>query len=222
MRPNGHWQPQTPSECHSSGTIAQRLVNVMPYFYTAMSITIAEAFNTQARPVISGQSKYFRNLDNSDGIALNATFPAQQIAVTMLSNSLSATVDSPPSSTGFALAAFTTISTVSFPTLTDTAHTNTENCFPFLPSISVQGSPTLECDCMTTTAPLTVQGGSTSCALSGTLFPINPWQPDAGISGMSVVGPATTTLTTTTLSSTTLSSTTPAAPPAATSSAVDG
>ena len=190
MAPNGPWTPQTPGECHSSGNIAQKLVNVMSYYYTAMSLTIPEAFNTQARPVLSRESTYFQNLDNSNGTALNATFPAQQIAVTLVSNSLSATVDSPPVPTGLDLAAFTNISMVPFPTLTDTAHTNTENCFPFLPSISVQGSPTLECDCMTTTASLTVQGGSTSCALSGTLFPINPWQPDAGVSGVSTVGPA--------------------------------
>lgn len=192
---------QFPDSCHyqsSKTTVA--LVHFMSYFYTAMSITIPESFNTGARPVVSGGYDwvYFQNLNNSNGTALNATntpaSPAQQSAGTQILNSVSATVDSPPSSTGLlALAAFTTISSVSFPTLTDTAHTNTENCFPFLPSISVQGSPTLECDCMTTTAPLTIQGGSTSCALSNTLFAINPWRAGAGISGPSTIGPMTTT-----------------------------
>lgn len=207
---------QRPGNCHyqsSKTTVA--LVSFMSYFYTAISIAIP-AFNTEARPVVSGEYDwvYFQNLDNSNGTALNATntvaSPAQQSAGTKISNSVSATVDSPPSSTGLlALAAFTTISSVSFPTLTDTAHTNTENCFPFLPSISVQGSPTLECDCMTTTAPLTIKGGSTSCALSNTLFAINPWRLSTGISGVSTVRSATKTPATKT----------PAAPPPAKSSA---
>ena len=192
---------QRPGDCYyQSRKTAVALVNFMSYFYTAMSIAIPEAFNTNARPVVSGEFDwvYFQNLDNSNGTALNATntaaSPVQQSAGTKISKSVSATVDSPPSPTGLlALAAFTTISTISFPNLTDWPHTNTENCFPFLPSISVTGSPTLECDCMTTTAPLTILGGSTRCALSNTLFFINPWRASTGISGVSTVRPMTTT-----------------------------
>lgn len=197
---------QSPADCYSLAShpnIAPALVNFMSYYYTAMSISIPEAFNSQARPVIPGDFdfNYFNNLDNSNGSALNlpstAASPAQESAGMGITNSVSATVDAPPSLTGADTSPFTTISTVSFPTLTDTAHTDTENCFPFLPSISVQGSPTLECDCMTTTAPLTARGSSTSCALSNTLFAINPFRIGAGISGTSISGasivePATT------------------------------
>lgn len=192
---------QSPGDCHllaANPDIGPNLVNFLSYYYTAMAITIPEAFNSQARPVISGDYdfNYFNNLDNSNGSAMNpvstAASPDQESAGADITNSVSATVDSPPSPTGADTPPFTTISTVSFPTLTYAAHTNTENCFPFLPSISVQGSPTLECDCMTTTAPLTVQGSSTSCALSNTLFAINPFRTGAGIASASVVEPATT------------------------------
>ena len=68
-----------------------------------MSMTIPEAFNWQARPVISSEFEdfYFPNLDNSNGTALNATTtvasPAQESAGAEVSNSVSATVDAPPS-----------------------------------------------------------------------------------------------------------------------------
>ena len=172
------------------------LVNFMSYYYTAMSIAIPEAFNTQARPLISGEyDDFFTNLDNSNGSALNppstSASPDQESAGTNIFNSGSATATGAPSSASLALPLITGTASVSFPSLTDAAHTNTENCFPFLPSISAQGSPTLQCDCMTTTAPLTVQGSSTSCALSNTLFAINPYRlsADSATSGLPI--PAT-------------------------------
>ena len=173
---------QTPGGSYrESFTTGNALVNFMSYFYTAMSIAIPEAFNTQARPIISGEyDNFFKSLDNSNGSALDppttTASPDQESAGTEIFNSGSATAAGPPSATSVALPLITGTSTVAFPSMTDTAHTNTENCFPFLPSISAQGSPTLECDCMTTTAPLTIQGSSTSCALSNTLFAINPYR----------------------------------------------
>ena len=173
---------QTPGKSYILGfNTANALVNFMSYYYTAMSIAIPEAFNTQARPIISGEyDDYFKNLDNSNGTALDppstAASPDQESAGTEIFNLGSATAAGPPSTTSLALPLITGTSSVSFPSLTDAAHTNTENCFPFLPSISPQGSLMLECDCMTTTAPLTVQGSSTSCALSNTLFAINPYR----------------------------------------------
>ncbi|KAM0804884.1 hypothetical protein BDR22DRAFT_835548 [Usnea florida] len=168
----------------------------MSYFWTAMSITIPEAFNTQARPVISGgEDWFFTNLDNSNGSALDppstAASPAQESAGTEMYYSGSATAAAPPFATSLALPLITGTSTVVFPSLTDTAHTNTENCFPFLPSVSAQANPTLECDCMTTTAPLTVQGSSTSCALSNTLFAINPFRLNAVSASSGLPHPAT-------------------------------
>ncbi len=80
----------------------------------------------------------------------------------------------PPSS---AVAAFTTFGNVSFPTLTDTVHAQTENCFPFSPSISIHGSPSEVCDCGTTTAALTIKASSTGCALSNSILWID--QPPA-------------------------------------------
>ena len=188
---------QTPGRSYILGlmTPANALVNFMSYYYTAMSIAIPEAFNTQARPIISGDyDDYFKNLDNSNGSALDspstAASPDQESAGTEIFNSVSATAAGPPSSTGQALSPISF--SVLFPSLTDVAYTNTENCFPFLPSISVQGSQTLECDCMTTTAALTIQGSSTSCALSNTLFAINPYRPSANSATSSPPPPATT------------------------------
>lgn len=191
---------QSPRYCHYlAKNRDDTLTNFMSYYYTAMSIAIPEAFNTQARPIISEEYDlgYFNNLDNSNGSSPNtvstSASPAQENAGMEVSNSISATVDAPNSTTGLITPPFTTISSVSFPALTDTAHASTENCFPFLHSISVKGSPTSECDCMTTTAPLTIQGRSTSCALANTLFAINPfYRADAGILGVSLVAPATT------------------------------
>ena len=188
---------QTPgSSYRESFNTANALVKSMSYFYTAMSIAIPEAFNTQARPLISGEyDDYFKNLDNSNGSALDppstAASPDQESAGAEVFNSGSATAAGPPSATSLAMPLITGSSSVSFPSLTDTAHTNTENCFPFLPSISAQGSPTSQCDCMTTTAPLTIQGSSTSCALSNTLFAINPYRLSADSATSGPTPPAT-------------------------------
>lgn len=189
---------QTPGDCHIRGLrTATALVSFMSYYYTAMSIAIPEAFNTQARPIISGDyDDFFKALDNSNGSALDspstAASPDQESAGTEVFNPGPATAAAPPSPTSLALPLITGTSSVLFPSLTDTAHTNTENCFPLLPSISVQGIPTLECDCMTTTAPLTIQGSSTSCALSNTLFAINPYRTSADSATSSPQTPAPT------------------------------
>ena len=188
---------QTPGDSYRASLYTPTaLVNFMSYFYTAMSIAIPEAFNTQARPVISGEyDDFFTSLDNSNGSALDppttAASPDQESAGTEIFYSGSATATGPPSTASLALPLITGTSTVSFPSLTDTAHTNTENCFPFLPSISAQASPTLECDCMTKTAPLTVQGSSTSCALSNTLFAINAYRLSADSASSGLLPPAT-------------------------------
>lgn len=72
------------------------------------------------------------------------------------------------------IAAFTTIDSVTFPALTGPAHSNTENCFKYLPSqVAHILSPSEECDCGTTTAALTIQGSSTGCALSNSFFGID-------------------------------------------------
>ena len=190
---------QTPgSSYRESFSTGNALIKSMSYFYTAMSIAIPEAFNTQARPVISGEyDDYFKNLDNSNGSALDppstAASPDQESAGAEIFNSGSAIATGAPSSASLALPLITGTSSVSFPSLTDAAHTNTENCFPFLPSVSAQGSPTLECDCMTTTAPLTIQGSSTSCALSNTLFAINPYRLSADSATSAPTPPATST-----------------------------
>ena len=188
---------QTPGGSYRmSFNTADALVSFMSYFYTAMSIAIPEAFNTQARPVISGEyDDYFKSLDNSNGSALDppstAASPDQESAGTEVFNSGSATATGAPSSASIALPLITGTASVSFPSLTDAAHTNTENCFPFQPSISAQGSPTLECDCMTTTAPLTIQESGTSCALSNTLFAINPYRMSADSATSGLPPPAT-------------------------------
>ena len=182
MKMNYAARIQTPGDCHwLSRKTSEALVNFMSYYYTAMSIAIPEAFNSQARPVISGDFDYFFNsLDNSNGSAINppdpAPSPEQESAGAEMFNNGPATADAPPSITGPAQPPLATVGSVSFSTLTDAAHTNTENCFPFLPSVSVQGSPTSVCDCMTTTAPLTVLSSGTSCALSNTVVPINAYR----------------------------------------------
>lgn len=91
------------------------------------------------------------------------------------------------------VAPFTTFGDVGFPTLTDTVHAQTENCFTYLPSISVQGSPSEVCDCGTTTAALTVKASSTGCALSNSILWIN--QPPA-ITEVSMTSPTSAPIVT--------------------------
>lgn len=81
-----------------------------------------------------------------------------------------ATSEAPPSMPN---TTFTTIEEITFQSMPDTARPKTENCFTFLTSISVQGSPSEKCDCGTTTAALTTQGSSTGCALSNSIVAIN-------------------------------------------------
>ena len=83
---------QTPGDCHIRGfRTATALVSFMSYYYMAMSIAIPEAFNTQARPIISGDyDDYFKNLDNSNGSVLDppstAASPDQESAGTQFFN----------------------------------------------------------------------------------------------------------------------------------------
>lgn len=107
-------------------------------------------------------------MNNSDGTNSSLTALPDQGAGTWQWDY--ATSEAPPSMPN---TTFTTIGDITFPSMPDTAHPETENCFTFLPSISVQGSPSEKCDCGTTTAALTTQGSSTGCALSNTIFPIN-------------------------------------------------
>ncbi|KAM0802520.1 hypothetical protein BDR22DRAFT_103551 [Usnea florida] len=147
------------------------LVNFMSYFYTAMAITIPESFSWSARPLISigspSAGTWFQ-LNNSNG----ANPPS---SLSALQNNAGAETTSPegtmPASSD--VAPFSTLGSISFARVTDTAHTNTENCFTYLPSVSVQGRQSEVCDCGTTTAALTTQGLTTGCALGNSIIPIN-------------------------------------------------
>ena len=196
---------QSPGDCHWFGfkKNVNPLTNFMSYFYTAMSIAIPEAFNSQARPVISGGFDYFFNsLDNTNGSAINPpdppASPEQESAGAEVYNTGATTTDAtPPSVAGPTQSLLTSDD---FSTLTDATHTKTENCFPFLPSISVQGSPTSVCDCMTTPASLTVVSSETSCVFSNTVVPINAYR-SAPVSFLentatAIVTPAPTTAAT--------------------------
>lgn len=156
----------------------------MSYYYTALAISIPESFDWGARPVVSRSEDWavdaWSNMDNSDG-----TIPPPS-SLTALPDQNSAGTEewgyassqAPPSMPD---TTFTTIGDITFPSTPDTAHPETENCFTFLPSISVQGSPSEKCDCGTTTAALTTQGSSTGCALSNTIFAINQFPVNTGI-----------------------------------------
>ena len=146
----------------------------MSYFYTAMAITIPESFSWSARPLISKESHFAGTgfqLNNSNGAIPPQTPPS---SVAALHDSAGTETTSPegtmPATTD--VAPFTTFGSITFATVTDTAHTSTENCFAYLPSVSVQGQSEV-CDCGTTTAPLTTQGLTTGCALGNSIITIN-------------------------------------------------
>ena len=69
---------QSPGDCHwLSRRKSDALVNFMSYYYTAISTAIPEAFNSQARPVISGDFDYFfKSLDNTNGSVIKPDNPA--------------------------------------------------------------------------------------------------------------------------------------------------
>ena len=117
-------------------------------------------------------------MSNSNGTNIppvdSSSAAAQNSAGTETYNTGTATTSSPPSTSIVDLA---TISNATFSSLTDPAHANTENCFTFLPSISVQGIPSELCDCGSTTAALTTQGSTTGCALSQTIFGVDQFPP---------------------------------------------
>ena len=146
-----------------------------------LAITIPE-LNTDARPVISRTyAGLWSNMDDINGteiIVESSALPAQESAGTEVYDTASATADAPPDAN--ATEAFSTIQGVAFPTLTDTAHASTENCFTFLPSMLVLGRPSEKCDCGTTTAELTTRGASTGCALSNDIFGIKQFPTGTG------------------------------------------
>ena len=111
-------------------------------------------------------------MNNSNGTDL-AFSPQMGILGSVSNNTKTAT--EPASSD---VAPFTTFDNRTFPTVVDTVHPSTENCFTYLPSILVQGSPTERCDCGgTTIVALTTQGSSTGCALSGSFITLDEYQP---------------------------------------------
>ena len=73
--------------------------------------------------------------------------------------------------------AFASTINFTFSTLVDTAHADIVNCFTFLPSISVQGTPSDVCNCGTTTAPLATQGSTTGCAFNNSIYQIQQFPP---------------------------------------------
>lgn len=121
-------------------------------------------------------------MDNSNGTVLPLTdgspLPAEapDTADTTFTEQATATAPSTVSTV-----AFTTDGDAAFSTITDTAHTSTENCFRFLPSLSVQGGASEQCDCGTTTAALTTQGSITGCALSNSIVAIDQFPTETGL-----------------------------------------
>lgn len=113
-------------------------------------------------------------MSNSNGTIIppadNSSAAAQNSARTETYNTGSTSTSSPPS---ISIVDLATVSNATFSSLTDPAHANTENCFTFLPSISVQGIPSELCDCGSTTAVLTTHGSITGCALSHTIFGVD-------------------------------------------------
>ena len=153
----------------------QLTIAVMSYYYTAMAVTIPESFSWNARPVVSGEAggtEVWFDMNNSNG-----TFPQPPLPSSLVTAQNSAGTDTygPEGTTPASsdVAPFTTLGNITFATVTDTAHTSTENCFTFLPSAFVQGRSSEECDCGTTTAALTTKGSTTGCALGNSIFTIN-------------------------------------------------
>lgn len=113
-------------------------------------------------------------MDNSNGTnippVVGSAIPSLNSAGTETYDSASATASAPPSIPASEIAL---IGNATFLTLADPAHASTEIRFTFLPSISVQGSPSEVCDCGTKTAALTTQGPTTGCALSNSIFAID-------------------------------------------------
>lgn len=128
--------------------------------------------------MVSGQARgneAWFDLNNSNGtfppsLLDSAQVAAQNSAGTDTATSELAEIATPASSD---IAPFTTLGNITLPTVTDTVHPSTENCFRFLPSISVQGRASEVCDCGTTTLTLTTKGSTTGCALSNSIITIN-------------------------------------------------
>ena len=140
-----------------------------------MAITIPESFSWSARPLTSKGSGFTGTgfqLNNSNG-AIPPQPPPSSVAA--LHNSAGTETTSPEGTMPAAsdVAPFTILGNISFATVTDTANTSTENCFTYLPSVSVQGRQSEVCDCGTTTAALTTQGSTTGCAFGNSIIPIN-------------------------------------------------
>ena len=140
-----------------------------------MAITIPESFSWSARPLILKGSNFAGTgfqLNNSNG-----TIPPQPppSSVAALQNSAETETISPEGTmpASFDVAPFTVLGSITVATVMDTAHTSTENCFAYLPSVSVQGRQSEVCDCGTTTAALTTQGLTTGCAIENSIISIN-------------------------------------------------
>ena len=158
----------------------------------SLAITIPAEFSWRSRPVVS-QDYVAAWSDNSDSDNSNGTVlpdardePVPDPFFWITDTTFTESGLAGPSGPTVALNA----TIVTFPTLIDTAHTSTENCFTFLPSLSVQGSPTERCDCGTTTAALTTQGASTGCALSNSFFAINSFPIETGFPTTTAPGSA--------------------------------
>lgn len=138
----------------------------MSYFYTALAITIPESFNWNARPLVSGEAsgpEAWFNMNNSNGTFPPPPPPSSLVAAQNSAGTQTYVLEgATPASSD--VAPFTTLGSITFATVTDTAHTSTENCFMLPPS---------KCDCGTATAALTVKGSTTGCAVGNSFVTIN-------------------------------------------------